>query len=247
MYYVKIDPVPESLYTAVFDLYLKETPKLITSGDFQTELGAEIVEIHQDAEKAERIARAARKHLGTVGINKLRYVYAAESEDFEGVIFRYLKYIFSHGGTSAKNTAAPDVMAFESLYRRVNLECHRIKGFVRFQSTESGVYYAKIEPDYNIVALIMPFFCRRFPDPDFVIHDARRNLIGISHAKNRIVFKAEHHEISAQPTAEEREFQRLFKEYYQHISIAERKNPKLMQGFMPRRYHKNLTEKDELL
>ena len=46
---------------------------------------------------------------------------------------------------------------------------------------------------------------------------------------------------------EEREFQRLFKEYYQHISIAERRNIKLMRGFMPRRYHRNIMERDELL
>lgn len=247
MYYVKIDPVPESLYTAVFDLYLKETPKLITSGDFQTELGAEVVEIHQDPEKARRIARAARKHLGPAGINKLRYVYAAECEDFEGVIFRYLKYIFSHGGAAAKNMAAPDVMAFEYLCRRVSIECHRLKGFVRFQSTESGIYYAKIEPDYNVMALIMPFFCQRFPNQDFLIHDARRNLVGISHGKKRALFSLEQQEISVQLAEEEREFQRLFKEYYQHISIAERRNIKLMRGFMPRRYHRNLMERDELL
>lgn len=247
MYYVKIEPIPESLYTAIFDLYRKETPALITSGAFQTKLGVEVVEIGQNPQKAQRIADAAEKHLGASGVHKLRYVYAAEREDYEGVIFRYLKYVFSHGRASAKNMTAPEVMSFEYLYRRINLECHRFKGFVRFQSTESGVYYAKIEPDYNIAALILPFFRHRFPDQDFVLHDTRRNLVGISHGNKQVFFRPEQQKLSVRLAKDEMEFQRLFKEYYHSVDIAERRNPKLMKAYMPSRYHKYLTEKDELL
>ncbi len=71
--------------------------------------------------------------------------------------------------------------------------------------------------------------------------------MGISHGKRREVFGLEQQGISVQLAEEELEFQRLFKEYYQHIAIQERKNTKLMLNFMPRRYHKNLLERDELL
>ena len=43
------------------------------------------------------------------------------------------------------------------------------------------------------------------------------------------------------------EFATLFKTYYNSIFIKERKNERTMLGFMPKRYHKNLPEKNELL
>ena len=245
MYYVRIDPTPESLYTAIFELYRREPPELVTSADFQSQLGAEVIEIHSDPLKAARIAHAVRNFLGDRGEYALREVYAAETCDCENRIFRYLKHIFAHGGAEARNLAAKPVREFEFLRQRVSLECHRLKGFVRFQSTASGAYYAKIEPDYNVTALILPFFCQRFPDQDFMIHDIRRGIAGVSHGHKQTVLQLGELDFEVNLTENEMEFQRLFREYYRKVSVKELRNIRLMLNFMPRRYQKNLPETDE--
>ena len=43
----------------------------------------------------------------------------------------------------------------------------------------------------------------------------------------------------------EKEIQEIWKKYFKHIAIKERKNSKLQKSFMPVRYWKYLVEKEE--
>ena len=46
------------------------------------------------------------------------------------------------------------------------------------------------------------------------------------------------------PDREEDKFLKLWRLYYDSVTIPERKNEKQMYGYMPARYHKNLPEKN---
>jgi probable DNA metabolism protein len=53
-----------------------------------------------------------------------------------------------------------------------------------------------------------------------------------------------HLDTSLNLSGEEAEFQILWKEYFNNITITERKNPRLQKQYMPVRYWKHLIEKD---
>lgn len=56
--------------------------------------------------------------------------------------------------------------------RLVSLESARFVQFVRFSQREGGVYYAGIEPEYDVVALMMPHFAD--PAADAALHYPRQ-------------------------------------------------------------------------
>lgn len=79
----------------------------------------------------------------------------------------------------------------------------------------------------------------------FVIHDTKRNVFAMHNGnKNAVVTSNENKDFF---TLGKDEFTALWKKYYDTVNIKERKNIRLMENYMPKRYHKNLPEKDKLL
>lgn len=60
--------------------------------------------------------------------------------------------------------------------KKVAYEVHRFHGFLRFRRVYGDLYYAPIEPDHNIIALLIPHFTARYAGQKWFIHDRRRNL-----------------------------------------------------------------------
>jgi probable DNA metabolism protein len=47
--------------------------------------------------------------------------------------------------------------------------------FVRFEKMQDGVFFAKIDPDFNVLPLIRKHFKDRYQDQKWMIYDLRRN------------------------------------------------------------------------
>ena len=65
-----------------------------------------------------------------------------------------------------------------------------MKQFLRFQKAKDGTYLGVIQPDHNVLPLIIDHFKDRFNDQSFLIFDARRRY-GFYYDKedvNRITF-----------------------------------------------------------
>ncbi len=244
---VSVDENIDSLFTAVFELFGRTDIAAVTSrAEVQMSLCSEHITLSADAEKAGRIRTAARRLLGDFGMQEVFDAYRSGHGSREKVIFDYLTMLFKEGKNSVKNLARAEVVAFKEILERVRHESHLMRGFVRFMRAQSGIYYAEIAPDNNVLDMVMPFFCRRFNDMRFVVHDSRRGLLGIYDGKRHSVVKSSL-PVQALIGEDERNLQRLFKQYYRSISIPERKNLRLMRRFMPVRYHRYMPEKDELL
>ena len=117
---------------------------------------------------------------------------------------------------------------------------------------DGDFYYAPIEPDHNILALLVPHFTARFAGQKWFIHDRRRNLGAYYDGREcRLVSGVE---ISDQLAAslqgrkagsedeEEMLCRELWQEYFTSTALEERKNEKLQKQHMPVRYWKYLTE-----
>jgi len=136
------------------------------------------------------------------------------------------------------------VIAYNTLLKKVTYERHRMIGFMRFEETVDGVLYAKYSPDNNITHLLLNHFANRLSTQNFIIHDTKRNVVGVYNKKEHKFFTYTLNKKLApiQVTNDEVFFQKLWKNYYKNVSIAERKNTKTMLNYMPKRYHHNLTE-----
>ena len=124
---------------------------------------------------------------------------------------------------------------------RVGNEAHRFKGILRFSIYKNGVSYSCINPQNDIIEFLAPHFCDRLGDAPFIIHDEKRKKAVIANGGKWYITDFE---ASFLPPADgdEENFRRLWREYFDEISISQRKNRRCQINFIPALYWKNLTE-----
>lgn len=226
-------------FSAVFSAYTDKNALICSESVFQTRLDDTFVFIESDKQKAKRVFEKLRaidrKCLGEID-SVLRTSYS----DREQVAFEYLRLIVKKN-EPAREKLSDECVRHAILYeQRVSKERERLLGFLRFQETTNGIFYAACSPDHDVVELLLPFFAGRFKNVPFVIHDIKRKLAGASDGKNLAVFPASEAEIILSPR--EYDFAALWKKYYRTAAIPERKNKQQQDRAMPFRYRKFMSE-----
>ena len=178
--------------------------------------------------------------------------YLSEIPDIELILLRYIQKALASPVSIEVNFADDDVLALSKIYKKESREPSRILQFVRFQKTADGMYFAVMDPIYNVLPLCADFFQDRYADQPWLIYDTRRNF-GLYYdlTKTEIV-RFEHPPVhlktgkisTEQQDDYERASQELWKDYLQAITIQPRKNLRLQRQFMPKRFWKYLIEKE---
>jgi probable DNA metabolism protein len=116
------------------------------------------------------------------------------------------------------------------------------------------VYFAAINPDFNVLPLIAPHFKDRYASQHWLIYDLRRKY-GISydcHTSNITEVIVDLERDASGPFLpenmcheEEMGYQKLWKDYFCSVNIGARKNNKLHVRHVPTRYWRYLTEKKQ--
>mgnify|MGYP000941340662 FL=1 len=232
----------EGFFNVVYEAYkLGVEPVAIYSktADFQTGMLYKTVEIDTDLIKAERVVTGIKR----ISYNALEHITIAFrhcDKDKDLAIFRFIKLLFAKKGAALGMLNHPDVVTFNQLAHAVNIETHRIRGFVRFRETDFGVYYAPISPDHDILEMIATHFIDRYKGMPFCIHDVpRKKMLAFDGTICRIV-PAQDVEVAL--SEQEIAMQSIWKDYYESINIMERKNERMQRQFMPMRYRKYMTE-----
>lgn len=124
-----------------------------------------------------------------------------------------------------------------------------MEAFIRFELLRDGIYFAKIEPDFDVLTLIIKHFKNRYQDQKWLIYDLRRKY-GVYWDLNTtevvsidLDVKSIQNNESTIFSDSEIAYQKLWWEYFDHTNIKERKNTKLHVQHVPKRYWKYLTEK----
>lgn len=232
----------EGFFTVVYEAYRSGVePVAIHSADsdFQTGMLYKTVEVDTDLIKAERVITGI-KRISYTALDNINTAFRHCDKDKDLAIFRFLKLLFSKKGAALSMLSHPDVVTFNQLVHAVNIETHRIRGFVRFRETDFGVYYAPISPDHDILEMIAPHFIERYKGMPFCIHDVpRKKMLAFDGTICKIV-PAQDVEITL--SEQEIMMQSIWKDYYQSVNIKERKNLRMQRQFMPVRYRKYMTE-----
>lgn len=240
------DGTKNGLLTCIFEsFYEKRIPDDVTTECVQCGLLDEIVTIKTDNEKAERVYKCLKNCKTKYLVSDFNLTFRSGEKKRFKVLFDYLNVAISNKNIDvSKAFALPEIQAFTDLKNRIYTETHRFKGFLRFMETEKGFYYACYEPDNDITELLVPHFTARLQSP-FIIHDIKRNILALCDGKRYKILDGGDNGVTVFMSESEEIFLDLWQQYYKSINIEERKNLRQMKNYMPERYWKNLSEKQE--
>ena len=240
------DGTKNGLLTCIFEsFYDRRIPDDVTTECVQYGLLDEIVTIKTDSEKAERVYKCLKNCKTKYLVSDFNLTFRSGEKKRFKVLFDYLNVAISNKNIDvSKAFALPEIPAFTDLKNRIYTETHRFKGFLRFMETEKGFYYACYEPDNDITELLVPHFTARLQSP-FIIHDIKRNILALCDGKRYKILNGGDNGVTVFMSESEEIFLDLWQQYYKSINIEERKNLRQMRNYMPERYWKNLSEKQE--
>ena len=175
------DATIEGFLTSIFYCYEKDEflSRVSSTATFQNNLLDEFIEISTDKIKAKRVKQGIIKKVGINLFNEINTVFCSDDQNKDNVLFDYLKLIFAFGAKTRLMLNNESVIAYNDLLKKVTYERHRMIGFLRFEETLDGVMYAKYSPDNNITHLLLGHFSSRFSTQNFIIHDTKRNILGV--------------------------------------------------------------------
>ena len=239
------------LLTAIFEIYeYKFDQPAIYKHEASGSLFGCTHHVITNSDKSKRVYKKLQDRLTPGALKQLYDAHLSELKDVENVSLRYIQYMLKTNAAVENNYAHPDVLFIQQTSRKVHREKHRMEAFVRFQLTKDELYYAIVQPDYNVLPLIIKHFKDRYADQRWMIYDALRKY-GIYYDLNTVTevqidFAADLNnasEVAGIYDEDEMLYKALWQQYFSSVNIKARKNTKLHIQHMPKRYWKYLVEK----
>lgn len=215
----------------------------------QSGLFTETETIFTNLEKAKRVWSGVQNRSSTA-IKHIYFAFLSEQKGIEPLLYAYIQKLMQGGGTTSPNFKDDCKLKINQLAHKVGREKQRMEVFVRFQLTNDDIYFAIIEPDFNVLPLLSKHFRSRYADQQWIIYDAKRNyglyynlegveLINLD-LRDTIANSTHRNDAFVQ---EEHEYQGLWNNYFQSTDIKLRINKKLHTQHVPKPDWKYLSEK----
>lgn len=229
-------------YAAVFRAWQVKSAYITATATFQPQLTDEIKHISQESESAAEEARRVRSALFQTdppAPTEIRRILSSGNLQKEQIAYLYIREIFNYREPARDKTYLATVRNATDVLHKIGKEIEHLKGFLRFQETAQGIYYAACAPDNDIVPMLAPHFMRRLACP-FIIHDISRGYALCFNGEKTIRIEAKEAEIFLSATEEE--YASLWASYFKNVAIRARTNKKQQDNLMPRRYRKFMNE-----
>jgi probable DNA metabolism protein len=247
-----IDGSLESVLCAVFEWFERKPGKVIfkLAKYFEPDAFEEVLTIHNDPAKADRVWKGLQKKLDGGWMRKFYCTFLSEKPEALTVLFQFACYIFQSEDGAHQNYGNEHVLAIAQTAKKVEREKHRMEAFIRFKHAADGIFYCAINPDFNVLPLIMKHFKDRYADQKWVIYDIQRHY-GIFYDLEKVeeiyLSEEDQNRLSNTPnelvSEKEEMYADLWSNYFKSTNIVARKNMKLHIRHVPKRYWKYLTEK----
>ncbi|MGO3008389.1 MAG: TIGR03915 family putative DNA repair protein [Psychrobacter celer] len=261
---VLYEPSFEGWLSAVFYVYANklhddEALQLIAQDCYVPSLIAQATSVVPNEEHAERVLVKLNQLLGRSGMRNLLWGFLSEKEHIGTTLFWVVKYAIDYPNRHImQDVGNLHVLELVQTVKSVGREKHRMEAFVRFEHTTDDIYFARVEPDFNVLPLIGEHFRQRYQDQHWAIYDITRGY-GIYYDKNNSTATrpaalqtitdlddAVLRRPASIHSADERRYQQFWQGYFTNVNITERKNPRLHRQYLPQRYWKYLSEKQIL-
>lgn len=261
---VLYEPSFEGWLSAVFYVYANklhddEALQLIAQERYVPSLIAQATSVVPNEEHAERVLVKLNQLLGRSGMRNLLWGFLSEKEHIGTTLFWVVKYAIDYPNRHImQDVGNLHVLELVQTVKSVGREKHRMEAFVRFEHTTDDIYFARVEPDFNVLPLIGEHFRQRYQDQHWAIYDITRGY-GIYYDKSNSTATrpaalqtitdlddAVLRRPASIHSADERRYQQFWQGYFTNVNITERKNPRLHRQYLPQRYWKYLSEKQIL-
>jgi len=225
------------------DVYLQRT-KALNEALFEN-----VIDVPTDDYRANRVLKGLGSKMSPFSIQRLYIAHLAETSGDENAIAGFIRYALNSNTNIEDDYGNRYVLRVSQIVGMMRREKHRMEAFIRFQKLEDGTFYALIEPDFNVLPLLIKHFKSRYADQKWMIYDKKRKygLYYDLHDTQFISLEFSDQNSAANVTAifsqDERIYQELWKNYFDSTNIPARKNTRLHIKHIPKRYWKHLTEK----
>lgn len=246
------------IFSGIYEVWKRkmtaEEAGLEVGDSFERRLFCEYIFCKAEERKALAVIRMIQKNLGADVYEKISYALLSADRRKAEMVFRAMleakklsrkDRLMEHLGNEA-------VRAVFGMYRQVANEAHYYKGFVRFRELKNKTLFAKIEPKHAVLPCIAEHFADRFPQENWIIYDKTHEVFLIHEKGKRYYFLQQYmcmkgdsgsaQNITGGFSEEEMDYEALWKEFVQSISVAERENRALQNQNLPLRFRTNLVE-----
>ncbi|WP_339704913.1 TIGR03915 family putative DNA repair protein [uncultured Kriegella sp.] len=237
--------------TAVFNVYEEKitVAGIQREGEIQNALFADNEKVYTNNNKAKRVWKGIQAK-NQQALKNIYFAFLSEKKGIELMLLHYIQKMFVNKNTLHMDFSDATVLKISQLAKSVGREKHRMEAFVRFQLTKDGIYFANIEPDFNVLPLISKHFRSRYADQQWIIYDIKRKYGLYYNGISMELISLDVAEIytnsirkSDRFLEDEYDYQTLWNNYFKSTNIKSRINKKLHTQHVPKRYWKYLSEK----
>lgn len=225
----------------VYEVYYKKLKPIKIYKTLPNEMiFEEILELKTSKENTIKVLNAIKTKFPKELIQRILNIFMCDSKEFEMALLEYIIIGFKEV-KQLYNINNSCVFYLNSLEKELFRNVHKLTGFIRFEELEDATLYAKVESKFNVVYFLGKHFLKRFNNQNFIIHDLNRKLAFV---KMQNDFSVQEVAFFDEPnySSNEQKFQKLWKSFFNAVTIKERLNPKLQRQLVPLLYRTYMSE-----
>lgn len=226
---------------SVFECFSrKEIPiSILPEESSQCSLYAEI-QIDYNQNHAQRVYASLAKKISSEAQSLIWESFHTCLPDKEMVLLRFIRMGFAQGHRILNLLTDDTVDTLMKAVKHLRNELQLLRGFIRFSECE-GVLISQITPKNVVLPFLEPHFTTRYHGESFLIYDNTNHSALIYRPHKSVIVPVESF-TPPSPSASERQYQRLWKRFYDTIAVEGRYNPKCQMSMMPKRFWSNMVE-----
>jgi len=242
----------EGLLTAVFQAMEAGMPVLGMESEQDREPGLfdDVRNVDPVREQAAHVWRSIRDRCGADVASMAHAAFLSEIPGIGTRLWYHISRILSGQDVSGgRDILDPHSLAVLQAAQKTRHEVHRFEGFVRFSEGPDGTLFSVIEPEHDIVALLVPHFRARFPGERWMIADAKRGNCAHCDGSEAVISQIDPSLLprDAQQAARlaapsDARWQELWRAFFGAVNIRERRNLRQQDRLLPRKHRKYLPE-----
>lgn len=243
MIHLLYDSSFEGFLTAVFITFERRYSQVIITPEYRhtPTLWDEEERVYTDPTKAQRVLKRIKTIWGTEGVTIVLQAFLSEEIAIENHLLEAIRLMIQYPEADIlENYGHKAIAHIRKTAKSVGREVHRVKEFVRFEQVGT-LYFAKIVPQYDVLPLVIPHFKARFSDQEWILFDPDR-AYGFYYDLKEVISFTPADKNFGKTSQSSDDYEQLWKTYFQHINISERKNTRYQLRNMPKRYWQYLPE-----
>jgi len=231
----------EGFLSLVYDVYYDSlSPTSIIKAEPKELLFEPLHLIFTDEAKAHKVLLALQKKFSKEHYQRIFHAFLCDSISFEMELLAFIVLGFKEQ-KALENITLPAVFKLQSMQNELLRLTHKMYGFTRFEELEDGILYAKIETKFNVLPFLGEHFCKRLGNHTFIIHDMKRSLAFIKDETTRNIKEVASFETPLL-SQNETHIRELWKTFFTHVAIENRRNEKLQKSLVPLLYRTYMSE-----